>query len=100
MRAIVGYKNVRTQRQWNGGSRCAPASAGLDKNDALDRIVNEIEYLEASVRAKVEHPFRVIKLQFDFVKVRYRGLKKNTAQLKTLFALSSLWMARRKLLKM
>jgi IS5 family transposase len=37
---------------------------------------------------------------FGFVKVRYRGLKKNTAQLTTLFALSNLWMARPKLLKM
>ena len=46
----------------------------------------------------MEHAFRVIKLQFGFTKVRYRGLKKNIAQLKTLFALSNLWMARRKLL--
>ncbi|GBU14918.1 hypothetical protein AwPolaro_02960 [Polaromonas sp.] len=50
------------------------------------------------MRAKVEHPFRVIKRQFGFVKVRYRGLKKNTAQLFTLFALSNLWMVRRKLM--
>ena len=48
--------------------------------------------------SKVEHPFRVIKRQFGFVKVRYRGLKKNTAQLTTLFALSNLWMARDKLI--
>jgi IS5 family transposase len=41
-----------------------------------------------------------IKRQFGFAKKRYRGLKKNTAQLKTLFALSNLWMARRKLMKM
>jgi hypothetical protein len=40
----------------------------------------------------------VIKRQFGHVKVRYRGLKKNTAQLTTLFALSNLWMARTKLL--
>jgi IS5 family transposase len=40
----------------------------------------------------------VIKLQFGFTKVRYRGLAKNTAQLKTLFALSNLWMVRRKLM--
>jgi IS5 family transposase len=50
------------------------------------------------VRAKVEHPFRVIKRQFGYVKVRFRGLAKNTAQLVTLFALSNLWMARRHLL--
>jgi transposase, IS5 family len=30
------------------------------------------------VRAKVEHPFRVIKRQFGYTKVRYRGLAKNT----------------------
>ena len=39
----------------------------------------------------------MIKRQFGHVKVRYRGLKKNTAQLNTLFALSNLWMARKKL---
>lgn len=53
---------------------------------------------KAQVRAKVEHPFRVIKRQFGYVKVRLRGLAKNTAQLVTLFALSNLWMARRHLL--
>ncbi len=51
------------------------------------------------VRAKVEHPFRVIKRQFGYVKTRYRGLAKNTAQLITLFALSNLWMVRRSLLQ-
>jgi IS5 family transposase len=39
--------------------------------------------LPASVRAKVEHPFRVIKCQFGFTKVRYKGLAKNAAQLMT-----------------
>lgn len=50
------------------------------------------------MRAKVEHPFRVVKRQFGYAKVRYRGLAKNTAQVLTLFALSNLWMARRDLL--
>ena len=35
-----------------------------------------------------------------YVKVRYRGLKKNTLQIVTLFALGNLWMARHKLLAM
>ena len=56
------------------------------------------EHFKASVRAKVEHPFRVVKRQFGYTKVRYRGLAKNTAQVLTLFALSNLWMARRQLL--
>jgi IS5 family transposase len=50
-----------------------------------------------SPKYAVEHPFRVIKRQFGFAKVRYRGLKKNTLQITTLFALSNLWMARHKL---
>ena len=39
-------------------------------------------------------------LQFGYVKVRYRGLAKNTAQLMTLFALGNLWMVRKELMKM
>jgi hypothetical protein len=56
------------------------------------------EYHKASVRAKVEHPFRVIKRQFGLAKVRFRGLSKNTAHVITLFALSNLWMARKQLI--
>jgi IS5 family transposase len=70
----------------------------LDKSKTIDHLIDQVERIKASVRAKVEHPFRVIKQQFGHVKVRYRGLKKNTAQLRTLFALSNLWMARAKLL--
>ena len=69
----------------------------LDKSTELGQLSEQIEKLKASVRAKVEHPFRVIKRQFGHLKVRYRGLKKNTAQLITLFALSNLWMVRKKL---
>ncbi|MBA4503295.1 transposase, partial [Marinobacterium marinum] len=43
----------------------------------------------ASIRAKVEHPFRIIKCQFGFVKARYRGLKKNDSKLAMLFALAN-----------
>jgi IS5 family transposase len=64
------------------------------------RKIEKIEKRKASIRARVEHPFRVIKRQFGLVKVRFRGLAKNTAHLITLFALSNLWMARRKLLAM
>ena len=51
----------------------------------------------SAVRAVVEHPFRVLKRQFGFIKIRYRGLKKNTAQIVTLFALANLWLARHRL---
>jgi IS5 family transposase len=72
----------------------------LRKDKACDVLVNALEKLKAGIRAKVEHPFRVVKRQFAYTKVRYRGLKKNTAQLVTLFALSNLWMVRGKLLGM
>jgi len=47
-----------------------------------------------AVRAKVEHVFRVIKCQFGYCKVRYRGLAKNAAQMFSLMALANLYLAR------
>jgi IS5 family transposase len=64
----------------------------------ITQVRRKIEYAKAQMRAKVEHPFRVIKRQFGYTKVRYRGLMKNTAQQTTLFALSNLWMMRKRLL--
>lgn len=63
-------------------------------------LTEKLEKLKASVRAKVEQPFRVIKQQFGHAKVSYTGLAKNTAQLAMLFALGNLWMARRQILEM
>ena len=64
----------------------------------LGRLYEKIERLKAQVRARGEHAFRVVKRQFGYVKVRYRGLAKNTAQLHMLFALANVWMVRGKLL--
>ena len=69
----------------------------LDKTTKIGRLKEQLEKVKASIRAKVEHPIRVVKRQFGHVKVRYRGLAKNTAQLKNLFALSNLWMDREEL---
>jgi hypothetical protein len=52
----------------------------LDKTKLVKDPTDQLERIKASIRAKVEHPFRVIKRQFGHVKVRYRGLAKNTAQ--------------------
>jgi IS5 family transposase len=80
-----------------------PARPGLrralDKDKPLEVLIDHLERTKASIRAKVEHPFRILKQQFGYVKVRYRGLAKNTGQLHTLFALSNLWMVRRTLLQ-
>lgn len=55
------------------------------------------EKLKARIRAKVEHPFHIIKNIFKYRKTRYKGLAKNDTQLNMLFALSNLYMVREKL---
>ncbi len=72
----------------------------LKKDTPMGALLEQLEQIKASIRAKVEHPFRVIKRQFGYAKVKYRGLAKNTANLVTLFALSNLWMVRKRLLSM
>lgn len=54
---------------------------------------------KSHVRAKVEHQFGIIKRQFGFSKVRYRGLEKNAHRLFVACALSNLVIAKRVLLK-
>ena len=71
----------------------------LDKSKALDALIDQLETIKARIRAKVEHPFRVIKCQFGHRKVRYKGLAKNTSQLLVMFALSNLWMVRKRILQ-
>jgi IS5 family transposase len=99
----AGYQGIEKRPDaqadvtWHVAMRPGKRKA-LDKEDEADAMLDKAEKLKAGVRAKVEHPFRVIKRQFGFIKVRYRGLKKNTAQLFTLFALSNLWMVRKKLM--
>ncbi|THF56228.1 transposase [Pseudothauera rhizosphaerae] len=52
----------------------------------------------AKVRSRIEHPFRVLKRQFGYIKVRYHGLAKNSSQIVGLFALINLYIARRQLM--
>jgi IS5 family transposase len=66
----------------------------------LDPEQAKINRLLARLRARVEHPFRVLKCQFGYRKVRYRGIRKNAAALTTKFALANLYLARRQLLVM
>ncbi len=100
--ADAGYQgankrpDVKDDVNWHVAMKPGKRKA-VDKAQTIDRLTEAIERIKASVRAKVEHPFRVTKRQFGHVKVRYRGLAKNTAQLKTFFALSNLWIVRRKL---
>lgn len=93
----AGKRNPDIEVNWHIAMRPGTRRA-LDLSHPLAVMIDEVERIKASIRAKVEHPFRVIKRQFGYTKVRYRGLARNTAQITTLFALSNLWMARRKLL--
>ena len=98
----AGYQGVHKRPEAAGPTWHVAMRPGLRRrlNPFIgpEFIAEQIERAKASVRAKVEHPFRVLKRQFGHTKVRYRGLKKNTAQIVTLFALGNLWMARRRLL--
>lgn len=63
----------------------------------IGKLLDYVERIKAAVRAKVEHPFHIVKNRFGLKKVRYRGLAKNTAQLFTLFGLANLLLAKRQL---
>ena len=63
----------------------------LKKQPRKNKAIIQFERLKASIRAKVEHPFRLIKRQFGFVKARYKGLMKNDNQLAMLFTLANLF---------
>ena len=92
--------NKRVRRdglQWHIAAR--PSDIAKMRDGRAKVRVQKQEHHKASVRAKVEPPFRVIKRQFGLVKVRFKGLAKNTAHVITLFALSNLWMARHQLIK-
>ena len=99
----AGYQEVEKREEnleapvtWHvamkpGKRKTLPGSA---LGDPLERI----EHAKASIRAKVEHPFHVVKNLFGHRKTRYKGLAKNTAQLFSLFGLANLILARRWLL--
>ena len=103
--ADAGYLGVEKREE------IVPISEGIEwyvaakrgKIKAMaDGLVKELSMLyekaKAQVRARVEHPFHIIKNLFKHRKVRYRGLIKNTAQLHILFALANLVIAKRPLL--
>ncbi|KJZ03622.1 transposase [Halomonas sp. S2151] len=77
---------------------CVAAKRGAIKkmgDSPMKTLRLEFEKAKASIRAKMEHPFHVIKNLFGYRKVRYKGLAKNKAQLFTLVALGNLVLAGR-----
>lgn len=98
--ADAGYQGA-DKREDNAGSSAhwriamkRGARRRLTDREA-DQISEQWERLKAKVRARVEHPFQIVKHRFGHRKARYRGLAKNEAQLYTLFALANLVLGQR-----
>jgi IS5 family transposase len=97
----AGYQGVEKRPENEGKSVTWHVAMKRSKRKALPanklgRMREKLEQIKASVRAKVEHPFHVVKNLFRHRKTRYRGLAKNTAQLFTLFAFANLVLAGRR----
>lgn len=77
--AWTSARNYKAEKR-NGKWPCARGRRkALDAKLELHKLLDRAERLKARVRAKVEHPFRVIKQQFGYAKVRCPGLDKNGA---------------------
>ena len=81
----------------------APAAQDLTHkryryHNRIDEVERAKNRNKSRVRSKVEHVFAAMKLQFGFVKVRYRGLRKNANRLFATCALVNLFLVRRKLM--
>jgi IS5 family transposase len=101
--ADAGYQGVDKREEnlevpvtWHVAMRPGKRRALPDR--PWGALLEKIERAKASIRAKVEHPFHVVKNLFRHKKTRYRGLDKNTKQLFTLFGLANLLLARKWLL--
>lgn len=103
--ADAGYQGAAKREEMHDGSAKWHVAMRPGKRRALDKatpmgaLLDQMERVKACIRAKVEHPFRVLKCQFDYRKVRYKGLMKNTAQITTLFALVNLWLVRKRIVQ-
>lgn len=96
----AGYQGVEKREEnlelpvnWHIAMRPSKRKA-LDKS-AAGELMEKLEHAKASIRAKVEHPFHIVKNLFQHRKARYKGLAKNTAQLFSLFGFANLLLARR-----
>jgi transposase, IS5 family len=101
--ADAGYQGIEKRETMQGrgiGFRVAmrPGKRRALPDTPEGRVDDLVETAKAHIRAKVEHPFRVIKRQFGFQKTRLRAMLKNRCKVHVLAALSNLFMARRRLL--
>jgi IS5 family transposase len=101
--ADAGYQGITKRREMAGKTTAFRVAMRPGKRRVLPdtpegRLLDLIETAKAHIRAKGEHPFRVIKQQFGFQKTRLRGMTKNRCKVNVLAALTNLFLARRRLL--
>ncbi|WP_153116846.1 IS5 family transposase [Rhodocyclus tenuis] len=101
--ADAGYTGVEKREENQGKSvrwqiAMKPGKRRMLPDSPFGRLCNEIEKAKASIRAKVEHPFHIVKNLFRHRKTRYRGLEKSTAQLYSLFGLANLLIVKKRLM--
>jgi IS5 family transposase len=92
-----GYANDMKQRQAETAGVLWAVKAKAKPGRQLSVSQRRGNRRFGKIRAKVEHVFRVMKCQFGYRKVRYRGIAKNGAQVFALLALANLFLARRTL---
>src|SRR4030088_1948843 len=88
---------IKTQVQWSVAMKRAKLKGMAE--GPLKQLTQALEKVKAQIRARVEHPFHVVKNLFNQKKARYRGLAKNGAQYDALFALGNLVIAKKALLQ-
>ena len=93
-----GYASDERKREMRGDGIAYAILDKAKRGKKLSSSQNRRNKKMSSLRAKVEHPFQVIKCQWGYRKTRYRGISKNQGQLYLLFALANLFMSRKKLL--
>ena len=99
----AGYQGITKRPAMDGTKAEFRVAMRPGKRRALldtpyGKLQNLVETAKAHIRAKVEHPFRVIKQQFCFQKTRLRGLAKNRCKIHVLTVLTDLYLARGHLL--
>ena len=87
---------IRSDIEWSVARRRSTITKMAD--GTVKTLTQALERVKAQIRARVEHPFHVVKNLFHYKKVRYKGLAKNKAQLYSLFGLANLVIAKKRLL--
>lgn len=99
----AGYTGVEKRKEHEGRKidyhiATRPGTLAKLALDSRNAIIVQIEHAKARIRARVEHPFHVIKNLFHHRKTRYRGLAKNNEQLHAMFGVANLMLAKRRIL--